>query len=63
MQPFPGTVQATLPGGLEWQRELDYARDGIPVSPRHQQALQDIADELEVESPFAQHAYTRFSAE
>jgi LDH2 family malate/lactate/ureidoglycolate dehydrogenase len=63
MQPFPGTDQAALPGGLEWQRELDYTRDGIPISLRHQQALQDLADELEVETPFAQHAHTRFDAE
>jgi len=63
MQPFPGTDQAALPGGLEWQRELDYTRDGIPISPRHQQALQDLADELEVETPFAQHAHTRFDAD
>ncbi|OGV61726.1 MAG: hypothetical protein A3K19_25965 [Lentisphaerae bacterium RIFOXYB12_FULL_65_16] len=32
MEPFPGCGRAELAGGLEWQREKDYARDGIPVS-------------------------------
>ena len=60
MQPFPGTDQAELPGNLEWQRERDYARDGIPVSAEHQQILQDLADELQVETPFEQYEHTRF---
>jgi LDH2 family malate/lactate/ureidoglycolate dehydrogenase len=56
MQPFPGTAGAGLPGNLEWQRQRDYARDGVPISARHQQALQDLADELGVETPFAQYS-------
>ena len=60
MRPFPGFEQAELPGGLEWQRERDYARDGIPVSAEHQQSLQDLADELQVETPFEQYEHTRF---
>jgi LDH2 family malate/lactate/ureidoglycolate dehydrogenase len=60
MRPFPGHEQAELPGGLEWQRERDYARDGIPISPDHQQCLQDLADELGIETPFAEYVHTRF---
>ncbi len=39
MEPFPGAERAELPGGFEWQRERDYARDGVPVSPDHRRAL------------------------
>lgn len=45
MEPFPGLKQAELPGGLEWQREKDYARNGIPVSP-DQRASLDAAAKL-----------------
>ncbi|MCH2661927.1 Ldh family oxidoreductase [bacterium] len=63
MQPFPGTDQAELPGNLEWQRERDYIRDGLPIEPGHQQALSDLGAELGVESPFAQYEHQRFGAE
>ena len=62
MQPFPGTDQAELPGNLEWQRERDYIRDGLPIEPGHQQALADLSAELGVESPFAQYEHQRFGA-
>ena len=32
MRPFPGLDRAELPGNLEWQREREYARDGVPIS-------------------------------
>lgn len=60
MQPLPGYDRAELPGGLEWQREQDYARDGIPVSPEHQRSLEEIAAHFEIETPFARYAHTRF---
>lgn len=44
LEPFPGLKQAELPGGLEAQREQDYARDGIPVSPAQRAALDGAAD-------------------
>jgi LDH2 family malate/lactate/ureidoglycolate dehydrogenase len=43
MQPFPGGKQAELPGGYEWQREKEYARDGVPVSPQQREALAQAA--------------------
>ncbi|MDP6700767.1 MAG: hypothetical protein QGH25_14040, partial [Candidatus Latescibacteria bacterium] len=32
MEPYPGLGSAQLPGGPEWNREREYARDGIPIS-------------------------------
>ena len=43
MRPFPGATQAELPGGFEWQREKDYARDGVPVSPEQRAELDHAA--------------------
>ena len=60
MQPFPGFERAELPGGLEWQREREYAREGIPITAEHQQSLESIAEELGVETLFAQYEDTRF---
>jgi LDH2 family malate/lactate/ureidoglycolate dehydrogenase len=61
LEPFPGYDQAELPGGLEWQREKDYARDGIPVGDGHRQSLETLAIELGVEPPFQRFEHTRFS--
>lgn len=44
MDPFPGATRAELPGGFEWQREQDYARDGVPVSPDQRKALDRAAE-------------------
>ena len=43
MNPFPGAKQAELPGGFEWQREKDYARDGVPVSADQRKAIDQAA--------------------
>ncbi|MBN2449211.1 MAG: Ldh family oxidoreductase [Lentisphaeria bacterium] len=44
MVPFPGQRQAELPGGMEWERERAYARDGIPVSAAHRGTLDQAAE-------------------
>ncbi len=62
LEPFPGHTQAELPGGIEWRNVTEFERDGIPISVRHQQLLQDIAAELGVASPFAHYENTRFGA-
>jgi len=62
MKPFPGQERAELPGGLEWQRQEEYSREGIPVAPDHQQSLEEIAAKLGVATPFARYAHTRFGA-
>jgi LDH2 family malate/lactate/ureidoglycolate dehydrogenase len=61
LEPFPGHDRAELPGGLEWQREREYGRDGIPVGDQHRQSLEELAVELGVESPFQRFEHTRFS--
>ena len=60
MKPFPGFENAELPGGLEWQRERDYARDGIPISQVHKEGLESLAQEVGVASPFKDYEKTRF---
>ncbi len=62
MKPLPGYDKAELAGGLEWQRERDSARDGIPISAEHQQSLEEIAAKLGVETPFPQFEHTRFNS-
>ena len=61
MRPFPGLDRAELPGNLEWQRAHEYARDGVPIGPQHQQNLQALADELGAATPFAAGEHTRFT--
>ena len=60
LEPFPGHEQAELPGGLEWQRERDYAENGISVSDHHRACLEEIAGELEVETRFKAYEQSRF---
>ena len=52
MKPLPGEDSAELAGSVEWQRERDYERDGIPLTSGHRQGLEDLAAELGVETPF-----------
>jgi LDH2 family malate/lactate/ureidoglycolate dehydrogenase len=59
MKPLPGTERAELAGGMEWQWERENTEAGIPVSPEHRQALEEIAKELEVETPFARYEHDR----
>jgi LDH2 family malate/lactate/ureidoglycolate dehydrogenase len=62
MKPLPGFEQAEMAGGLEWHRQQDYSVNGIPVSPEHQQSLEALASELEIETPFTRYASTRFGS-
>lgn len=48
MKPFPGLDRADLPGSLEWERERQWAKEGIPMGKEHQNALADVAKELSV---------------
>lgn len=52
LKPLPGYDRADLPGGLEWDREREYADKGIPLGERHRQSLEAIADELGVPVPW-----------
>jgi len=51
MEPLPGYDRAMLAGGLEWEREHRYAREGIPIASRHAEALQRLAAQFGLESP------------
>lgn len=51
LEPLPGFDQALLAGSLEWQREREYAENGIPVSPKHAEALRTLAAEHGLTAP------------
>jgi LDH2 family malate/lactate/ureidoglycolate dehydrogenase len=51
MQPVPGHEPATLAGGLEWEREREWAQSGIPVGERHRSALTQVGEMLGVPPP------------
>jgi L-2-hydroxycarboxylate dehydrogenase (NAD+) len=48
MQPLPGQSWAGLAGGLEWQRQRDWSRSGIPVGKEHRKVLEWVARELDI---------------
>ena len=59
-QPLPGMETAELAGGNEWTWAKDNEKNGIPMSDDHVIQLQDEADKLGVETPFAKFEHTRF---
>jgi len=52
MTPLPGIDRALLPGSIEWEREQEYTRAGIPLSAQHLEALRKLGQELGLESMF-----------
>ena len=52
MEPFPGLELAHLPGGPEWHREREYARDGIPISLEAVEGLERMGELVGVEMPW-----------
>jgi LDH2 family malate/lactate/ureidoglycolate dehydrogenase len=52
MRPAPGYDRADAPGGLEWERERTWAKEGIPVGPEHQKALEEVGREVGVATPW-----------
>jgi LDH2 family malate/lactate/ureidoglycolate dehydrogenase len=51
MSPIPGMDEARLPGGVEWERERRYEKEGVPVSPDHATALLKLSEEYGVPLP------------
>ncbi len=51
MKPFPGMESAALPGTPECERERVWSVEGVPVSPRHADALRTLASDLGIEAP------------
>jgi LDH2 family malate/lactate/ureidoglycolate dehydrogenase len=52
LQPLPGYDKANLPGGPEYERELEYNALGIPLGESHQNSLETIGDEIGVLIPW-----------
>ena len=52
MQPAPGYDRSDLPGGLEWEREQEWAEIGIPVGEAHQEQLKIAAERVGIPLPF-----------
>lgn len=59
-RPLPGMERAELAGGNEWIWNRENGEKGIPLGDEHREALQKTADELGVETPFANCTHTRF---
>ncbi len=52
MKPAPGYDRANLPGALEWEREREWAKIGIPIGKDHQAQLTSVGNKLGVPVPF-----------
>ena len=52
MQPIKGQSTAETPGSLEWQREQDWAREGIPLGEAHRKLLEEVAEKVSVPVPW-----------
>jgi LDH2 family malate/lactate/ureidoglycolate dehydrogenase len=53
LKPLPGYDFSYLPGGLEWEREREYAQIGIPIGEWHQATMEGLADEFGVSVPWS----------
>lgn len=51
LEPIAGSDRAIMAGGLELERERQYAREGIPISTRHREVLRKLAAEYGLEPP------------
>ena len=63
MRPFPDFSTADLAGGPEWRSRLDALALGIPVGAEHERRLAELADRLEVETPFPRFEDKRFESD
>ncbi len=52
LNPIAGQETAEVPGSLEWQREQDWAREGIPLGADHRKLVEEIAHSLSVDTPW-----------
>jgi len=53
LEPLPGSGSAFMPGGVEAARTAEYRSQGIPISPWHQEHLEEVAEELGMEVPWS----------
>jgi LDH2 family malate/lactate/ureidoglycolate dehydrogenase len=52
LEPLPGFDRSMLPGGPEAERERWYREEGVPVSDRHKEQFEKLADELGIKVPW-----------
>jgi LDH2 family malate/lactate/ureidoglycolate dehydrogenase len=52
LSPADGFERITLPGELEVERALRWARDGIPLHRDHLRELAEVADKLKIPVPW-----------
>jgi len=52
LEPIPGQESAEVAGSLEWQRERDWAAEGIPIGKQHRELLEKVAGDLGVDVPW-----------
>jgi L-2-hydroxycarboxylate dehydrogenase (NAD+) len=52
LEPLHGYDASHMPGALEFEREQTWRVEGIPVGERHQQRLQEMADDFGVAPPW-----------
>ena len=52
LNPIAGQETAEVPGSLEWQREQDWALEGIPLGADHRKLVGKIAHSLSVDTPW-----------
>jgi L-2-hydroxycarboxylate dehydrogenase (NAD+) len=52
LPPAPGHDRADLPGGLEQDREREWAEVGIPIYHNHLKVLKKLADQYELTMPY-----------
>ena len=52
MKPFPGYTASDLPGGPEWKREKEYARNGVPITAEAAKTLEVLAGEFDLSVPW-----------
>ena len=52
LKPIPGKETAEIPGSLEWQRERDWSRDGIPLPEQNRHTLETVASSMGIGVPW-----------
>ena len=52
MDPIKGQATAETPGSLEWRREREWSKEGIPIGDEHRKLLEKVAADLSVDVPW-----------
>ncbi len=52
MKLLPSFSESFLPGGKELEREIEYRRDGVPISAQAVKGLEEVAKEFSIVTPW-----------